>query len=368
MTRISASLAPLLLLMCTFLAPPAAANEGGMGATGLDEYIADVMNKRRIPGLAIAVLVDGKVIYKRGHGVSNLELGAPVTSQSRFNLASISKSFTAALVLRLVQDGLVALDDPVAKHLDGLPVDWRSITVAQLLDHTSGIPSFTTSSRVRCNQTQTVASYRRGDAVLEVACYPLDFAPGSSWRYGDTGYYMLGMLIERSTGGSYEAALERWITRPLDMQATGVLSYTAVVPQRVDGYAHTTGGYRNAHRFDLDEFANGGLISTLDDMVRFVSAFTGNAVLQEEYRKRMRIPTRLKDGTLTKYGLGLGITPFNGHARFGHQGGGGLGFATAFTHFPDDGVTVIVLANSDQPEQSVGVLANTIASRFFRKQ
>lgn len=194
----------------------------------------------------------------------------------------------------------------------------------------------------------------------------LDFAPGTSWRYGDTGYYLLGMLIERLTGGPYEAALERLITRPLDMQATEVLSYTALVPQRVDGYAHINGAYRNAQRFDLDEFANGGIISTLHDMVRFVTTFTGDAVLREEHRKRMRMPTRLEDGTVTKYGLGLGITPFNGRVGYGHTGGGGLGFATAFTPFPDDGVTVIVLANADQPEQTVGVLANTIASRFFR--
>lgn len=365
MTRPAAFFATLMVVASAVLASPGSAHADAPGLAGMDAYIEGVMQERHIPGLALAVLVDGDVVHRSGYGISNLELGTPVTPQSRFNLASVSKSFTAALVMRLVQDGRVALDDPIIKHLDGLPVHWLPVTVAQLLSHTSGIPSFSSNAARRCNPTRTIASYRRGDAIAEVACHPLEFAPGSTWRYGDTGYYLLGMLIERVTGGSYEAALERWITRPLGMPATHVLDYSALLPQRVAGYAYVDGAYRNAQRFELDEFANGGLVSSLDDMTRLILAFTSDEILRDDTRKRMWTPARLNDDTQTNYGLGLGLTPFDGHARFGHTGGGGLGFATAFTHFPDDGVTVIVLANADQPNHSLGALANTIASRFF---
>lgn len=336
------------------------------GAAGLDAWLATQMQARRLPGLAVAVLVDGQVVHARGYGLSNLELGTPVTTRSNFNIASISKTFTALLVMRLVQDGKVALDDPIERHLAALPAAWRGITVAQLLAHTSGIPSFSAHAGRRCNPGEAVADYRRGDVLREVACHPLEFAPGTGWAYGDTGYYLLGLLVERASNGRYEDALARWITGPLGMTATGVLDYRALLPQRVDGYAPVDGGFANAPRFDLDEFANGGLVSTLDDMTRLLRAFTTDAVLTRAHRERMWQPAVLADGTRTGYGLGLGVSPHEGHARYGHTGGGGLGFSTAFSHFPDDGVTVIVLANADQPPAAIGRFANELAARFFR--
>ncbi|WP_157981420.1 serine hydrolase domain-containing protein [Cognatilysobacter tabacisoli] len=336
------------------------------GTVGLDAYLASQLQARRLPGLAVAVLVDGEVVHARGYGVGNLELGTPVTTRSNFNIASISKTFTALLVMRLVQDGKLALDNPIERHLASLPAAWRGITVAQLLSHTSGIPSFSAHAGRRCNPNEAVADYRRGDVLREVACHPLEFAPGSDWAYGDTGYYLLGLLVERASNGRYEDALARWITGPLGMTATGVLDYRAVLPQRVDGYAPVADGFANAPRFELDEFANGGLVSTLDDMTRLLRAFTTDAVLDRGHRERMWQPAVLTDGTATTYGFGLGVTPYEGHARYGHMGGGGLGFSTAFTHFPDHGVTVVVLANADQPPGAIGRFANELAARFFR--
>ena len=121
------------------------------GTVGLDAYLASQLQARRLPGLAVAVLVDGEVVHARGYGVGNLELGTPVTTRSNFNIASISKTFTALLVMRLVQDGKLALDDPIGRHLDSLPAAWHGITVAQLLSHTSGIPSFSAHVGRRCN-------------------------------------------------------------------------------------------------------------------------------------------------------------------------------------------------------------------------
>lgn len=348
------------------VAPPATSSPDRSPGTGeLDEQILHAMRERGLPGLAVSILVDGRVVHARGYGLSNLELQTPVTPQSSFKLASVTKTFTAMLVMRLVQDGAIGLDDPIDRHLAGLPAHWHGITVAQLLSHTSGIPSFTDDVERRCNPDQAPSTYRRGDAVREVACHPLLFAPGSGWSYGDTGYYLLAMLIERVTGAPYEAALSRWITGPLGMRRTHVLDYHAIVPGRVDGYTPVPGGFRNAPRFEFEEVGGGGLVSTLEDMNRLVRAFETDVVLSRASRERMRQPAVLADGSTALYGFGLGLTPYRGHARFGHSGGGGLGFATAFTHFPEHRVTVIVLSNADQPPGAINDVANRLAIRFF---
>ena len=145
-----------------------------------------------------------------------------------------------------------------------------------------------------------------------------------------------------------------------------LLDYSAIEPQRADGYSFRNGKIVNANRFDIDEFANGGLVSTLDDMIRFDQAFLTEKVLKKGSIETMLTNARLNSGeTVDGYGIGIGLTPYKGERRFGHTGGGGLGFATAFTHFPDRKITVIVLANADQDE--IGNFANSIAELFVSR-
>lgn len=342
--------------------PCQARTEAPAPGQSLDAFLEQAMAERHLPGLAVAVVVDGKVVHRRGYGRANLEWNAPATPTTRFNLASAGKAFTALLVLGLVQDGKLALDDAVGKHLPGLPAHWQAVTVRQLLSHTSGIPSFTDGIETRCPMQKAPALYERGDVLGEVACRPLGFVPGTDWEYAETNFYLLGMLVERITGGSYERALGERLARPLGLQDTTVVDYARVLPQRAAGYAVDGDGFRNAPRYEFDEF---GLVSTLDDMVRFLPAFEADIVLSAPLRQEMQRNARLADGTqVESYGLGLGVTPYRGHRRYGHNGGGGLGFSTSFTVFPDDKVAVVVLANADQPT-GIGKLANEIAARFL---
>ncbi len=349
------------------LSGPAAGQKDSPGRT-IDRLVADRISETGAPGFAVGVSIDGKVVHAKGYGIANLETQTPVTPQTVFNIASITKTFTALAAVKLVQQGKLSLDDPLSKYLDAVPAAWRPITIRQLLSNTSGIRSFTSlsESESRCNASQDIRSYKRGDAIREVECFPLEFVPGEKWKYGDTGFYLVGMIIEKISGEDYESVLRSQILLPLGMQNTELIDYAKVVPNRAHGYSFRDGKIVNAVRFDVDEFANGGLVSTLEDMLRFEQAFLPDKVLTKSSIETMRANARLKSGeVVANYGLGLGLTPYNGQKRFGHTGGGGLGFAAAFTHFPDHRVTVVVLANADQ--EGIGDFANQIAKIYFKK-
>lgn len=335
----------------------------------VDLLVAKRMTETRTPGMAVAVVVNGRLVHAKGYGIANLETQSRVSEKTVFNLASITKSFTSLAAMKLIELGKLSLDDPLWRHLENIPAQWRAITIRQLLSNTSGIKSFTslTETERRCNAAQDIQSYKRGDAIREVECFPLEFPPGEKWKYGDTGFYLVGMVIEKVSGRDYGAFLTEQILSPLGMTSTKLLDYSAIEPQRSDGYSFRNGRIVNANRFDIDEFANGGLISTLEDMIRFDQAYLTEKVLKKGSIETMLTNTRLNSGeTVNSYGIGIGLTPYKGEKRFGHTGGGGLGFATAFTHFPDRKITVIVLANADQDE--IGNFANSIAELFFGKQ
>ncbi len=332
----------------------------------VDTMVARRMAETGTPGMAVAVIAKGKVVHAKGYGVANTETQSKVTAKTVFNLASVTKSFTALAAMKLVETGRITLDDPISRHLEDIPADWKQITIRQLLNNTSGIKSFTSlADEEPCNAAQDIRTYKRGDAIKEVECFPLEFVPGGQWQYADTGFYIVGMVIEKVSGQDYGTFLKDNILSPLDMRNTKLLEYSEIVPQRANGYSFRNGRMVNASRFDIDEFANGGLVSTLEDMTRFEQAFLTEKVLRKSSIDAMLVNARLNSGEhVSNYGIGIGLTPYKGQKRFGHTGGGGLGFATAFTHFPHHNVTVVVLANADQ--EGIGEFANAIAEKHFK--
>jgi D-alanyl-D-alanine carboxypeptidase len=194
---------------------------------------------------------------------------------------------------------------------------------------------------------------------------PLLFTPGEQWLYGDTGYYLLGMLIEKIADVKYEVFVQNNIFLPLKMNNSRLISYTELIPDRAEGYAFSDGKYYPAPRFELDEFSNGGIVSTAIDMIQIHFAFTSEKLLKKSTWSLMWAKTVLKNDSTTNYGFGFGSTPFQGKKRIGHYGGGGLGFASGLTHFPEEELTVVVLSNVNQVEGNIGTLSNTIASYYF---
>lgn len=328
-------------------------------------FIQQSMNERNIPGFSVAVMQNDKVVLSKGLGYANLEHQVPVTTKSIFQIASITKMFTAIATLKLYELGKIKLDDAIGNHIPYLPEKWHTITIRQLLNHTSGITSFSSYERIPCDVGKDVRDYQKGDVLKEISCLPLEFEPGESWAYGDTGYYILGLLIERVSGLSYEDFLRSNLFIPLEMNETGLYNYRDIITNRVDGYSFENGRHYNARTSDVDEFSNGGIISNIEDMIKMHIGLTTEKLLKNETLVLMCTPTQLKNGKTINYGLGTGLTPFKNQKRYGHNGGGGLGFSTSLAHFPDKKLTVVVLSNADQPTGTIGELANEIASFYF---
>jgi CubicO group peptidase (beta-lactamase class C family) len=244
-----------------------------------DRFIQEKMQEHHIPGLSLAVVRKGRVVHIKGYGAANLELKVPVTTETSFSIMSITKTFTAVGVMALVEQGRFSLEDKVSKYLASLPAHWQAVTIRQMLSHTSGIPSFT-NDRKLCQVDKQVRDYTREDVLKEVSCFPLDFASGEKWAYGDTGYHLLGMTIEKVSGKSYGDFLNERILARIGMKATRNNNYKDLVVHRASGYTFANGGFKNADRMEIDEFANGGLLSTAFDMAKFEQIFTTEKVLR----------------------------------------------------------------------------------------
>jgi D-alanyl-D-alanine carboxypeptidase len=329
----------------------------------VDSLVQRWMAEHHLPGLAVAVRRDGRVIHARGYGTRDLAAREPVTPDTPFQIASITKALTATAVMQLVESGRIALDDSVGRHLADLPEAWRAVTLRQLLTHTSGIPSISGFDQPPCNAGKLPAAYARGDVLREVSCLPLAFTPGDRWEYGDTGYYLLGLLLTVLSGASYEAHMTERVFQPAGMAQTRV-QRRPPLSDIAEPVRWESGAYVAVAPFDpmVDE-ANGAIVSTVLDLARWDAALDANTLVSAKTRDAMWTPAALREG-VASYGLGFGLTPFTGHRRVGHNGGG-PGSSTAFAKFPDNRLTVIVLARGELPGGAAQRFANEIAAVYL---
>jgi D-alanyl-D-alanine carboxypeptidase len=334
------------------------ATEGPAAGAGarVDAYMAAEMATRQIPGASIAVVRDGAVVYSASYGKANVELSAPVTRDSVFKLASLTKPFTATAILLLVRDGRVALDGRLAQYLSNLPSQWADVTIRQLLSHTSGVTDY-----LKAPGWSWRSSWRQDFTLDEFVAFaaqaPPAFAPGQGIAYSNTGYYLLGMLIEKVSGRSYEQFVSERILRPLQMNATRRDTPIGIVPNRVSGYTFTGGELQNAeYTSQTWAYSEGGLVSTAVDLAKWAVALSGDTLLDRSTRDSMWTASTLRDGRLAVigdngegkpnyYGLGWYISEQRGR-RIVLHGGTKPGFSTVFTRFLDDRLTIIVLCNS----------------------
>ena len=374
--RLTSSLLALALLNgCSTAGPASSAAPATTAATGtatvlgaeaterIDRFIADEMEKRHIAGLSAAVISDGQIRYAKGYGLADIERRAPVLADTPFLVASITKMFTAVGTMLLVQDGKVQLDAPVGTYVDDLPMAWRPVTVRQLLGHTSGINSFTSYDTPPCKGPfKAEENYVQQDVIAEVSCLPLDFDPGTSWTYSDTGYFVLGLMIERVSGLTYEAYLRQRIFQPLGMHSTRLMGPMGADDGRAVGYRWQADHLTPAPALSpVVEGPSGGLVSTVRDLAKFDAALADDRLLPQPVLRSMWQPLGI--GT-AKYGLGFGVRPIMGRRQVGHTGGG-PGAATSFARLVDDDLTVVVLTNTAQPPQSIQEIVGGIAERVL---
>jgi CubicO group peptidase (beta-lactamase class C family) len=331
----------------------------------VNAYVREKMLSNHIPGFSLAVVRDGKIIHAKGYGMANLELSTPATEKTAFAIYSITKTFTGVATMMLVEEGKILLEDPISKHLAGLPAGWNKITIRQLLNHTSGLPNW----RENATKLRDMRiDYTKTEVLNLVTGMPLVFPSVESWAYGETGFFLLGMLIEKVSGKSYEQFLRERIFVPLGMNDTRLDSNIHLIPNRADGYEWKNGGFRNAVWYNPSlTFSTAGLVSTVLDLAKWDAALYTEKLLKKSTLEHMWTNAKLNNGQIvTDYGLGFGLSPFRGQRRIGHVGGA-EGGATAMSRFIDDKVTVIALSNAGQEGFAISDIANEIASFYFPK-
>ncbi len=319
-----------LLILCTAAA--------SARADKLDDLVLAEMKRQHIPGLSLAVVKNGRVIKEKGYGLANVEHKIAVTPQTIFQSGSIGKQFTAALVMLLVQDGKIALDDPISNYLEGTPKAWEKVTVRHLLTHTSGLASSDAKVDLRKDYTEA--------QLLQVAAeLPPSFAPGEKWEYSDVGYQVLGFMSSQVGGKFYGDQLEERIFQPLGMK-TAIINERNIVPHRAAGYELEKGKLKNQRWVapSLNTTADGSLYLTAHDLALWDLALYGNQPLSSTLKQQSWTPVTLNDGKTHPYGFGWQLSESNGHRSMAHDGEW-QGFTTWFGRFPDDRLSVIVLTN-----------------------
>lgn len=310
-------------------------------ADAVDNYIHAEMSKRRIPGLALLVVRDGKTVKQKGYGFSNVELQVPVKPETLFQSGSMGKQFTAAAVMMLVEEGKIGLDDPLTKYLPDAPTSWNQVKARHLLSHTGGFGDYPEKFDFRKDYTE--------DELLKIVeGIPLAFEPGTKWTYSNLGYLTLGVLIHKVTGQFYGDFLQERIFKPLGMRTTRIINEADIIPNRSAGYQLVKKELKNQGWVSptLNTTADGSLYFSIVDLAKWDAALHERKLLKPSSYELMWTPVKLNDGKPNKDGYGFGwfIHDDKGHHVIEHAGAW-QGFTANISRYVDDKMTIVVLTN-----------------------
>jgi CubicO group peptidase (beta-lactamase class C family) len=323
----------------------------------IDSVVEAARKARSIPGVAIAVVRGNDTVALKGYGMANLENDVPVGPETVFHLASISKQFTAAGILKLVEQGRVKLEDDLTIFVPDYVTNGRRVSIHHLLAHTHGMQEYNRPE----TRDQWAAPLTPAKFLALMKDQPFDFPVGERFLYRNTGYYFAGMIIEQmsgragATGGGggaitgkpYGEFLRESFFAPLGMTSTVDCRNRPIIKRRSTGYTTENGVVMNIALLDLTwPFAVGSLCSTVTDLLRWSAALHGGRVLSAELYQKMTTAVTLNDGSKTEYGYGLRVSSLDGHRVLDH-GGGMPGYSTHLAYYPDDRLTIVVLTNHD---------------------
>lgn len=311
------------------------------------------------PGAAAIVAIDGLVVFRGAVGMADLEHDVALTSDSAFQIGSLTKQFTAATILLLEEQGKLSVDDSISEYLQGFSSLDPEVTVGHLLEHTSGIsdyvqiPGYMTSGPAR-------KDIRTSDLVAMIRDLPLNFPAGSYFDYTDSAYVLLGAIIEQVAHVSYGEFVTRHVFEPLELQQT-YYGGNQIIPDRAKGYQGTTGRYRNADFISMSQtYAAGALLSTVDDLLVWSDSLFGGRFLSPESVIEMTTTKKLADGSPTGYGYGLVIETAYGSTVISHEGQV-PGFSASAVWLPQQKVFAAVLSNNPENNVSPAYLARRFA-------
>jgi len=310
----------------------------------IDSAIRAAMDARQIPGLQVAVVKFGLVLKKGNYGFANLEYRAPVTDSTLFSIASMSKAFTCAGILLLMEDGKLSVDDPVGKYFDSLPAAWKGITIRRLMNHTAGL-------RDDWEENDNFFYTHNSDSAFFAALKnaPLKFQPGEGWSYG-CGPFILGMIITKVSGQSYPDFMKQRIFDKLGMTHSRIDNPELIIPNKAAGYRLKDQQIVHGRQISAAAQMRGdvGVLTTVSDMLKWYAALQDSSLLQKSSLDLMFAPGTLNDSSKTGYGFGWFLEPFRDHALVSHDGGFRTGFNSVMEFYPEDHVCIIILCNLQQ--------------------
>ena len=348
-----------ILLALLVSASPAAAVPAGFKAQA-DLLLADAYAAGG-PGAAVIVTENGKTVYAAGRGLADVERSIPITPATHFRLGSITKQFTAAAIVRLAEQGKLSLDDPLSKFLPAYPAPGASATVRQLLNHTGGMMSYTNLPGWMV-EAKTGKAYSTEQLIAEFKDAPAPFKPGEKWDYNNSGYVLLGAILEKVTGKSWDQAVGDLVTAPLKLATIRTGIDADGTPGMAVGYTDKDGKAAIAQKIHMSvPHGAGALVGTVSDLATWGNALHGGKVVAPASYTAMTGTTTTADGNTAPYGFGLQRGDVRGRKQIGH-GGGIFGFSTDSIYLPEEKIFVAVFANSDSPQSSPSTVARRLAA------
>jgi len=313
-------------------------------ARATDSLANAALKSGPVAALSIAVVRGRDTVVMKGYGYADIENDIPATAQTVFRIGSVTKQFTSAAIMRLVEQGKVSLDDDVTKYVPNAPVQGQKVLVRHLLNHTSGIPSYTDVGPAFGRRMRLDLS---PDSLLAIVrTDSLQFEPGSHFYYNNTGYYLLGMIIEKVTGRKYGEYLNETFFTPHGLSSTMYCSVSPIIKRRAQGYERSPNGLVNASYISMElPYAAGSLCSTVGDLVAWTRLLHSGKIVSAPSFQAMTTPVKLPVPRPMSYGFGLVSDTLGSHRRIQH-GGGINGFISSLAHYPNDSLTIVVLANT----------------------
>jgi CubicO group peptidase (beta-lactamase class C family) len=316
----------------------------------IDSAVRATMEARRIPGMQVAVVKYGLVIKKGNYGFSNLEYRVPVTDSTMFSIASMTKAFTCAGILLLMEDGKLGIDDSVGKYLDSLPVSWKNITIRQLMNHTSGLANdWSTGDNNYFYTNKSDSAFLSANKST-----PLKFQPGSAFSYSD-GPFILGVIIAKVSGDTYPEFMKKRIFSKLGMANTCINDADSIIHNRAAGYILRDSIIVHGRNISAAAQARGdvGVLTTVTDMLKWYAALQDSSLLKQRSIEMMFSPGILNDSSKTAYGLGWFLGPYRDHPLISHEGAFRTGYNSDIIIFPEDHVCIVILSNLQRAETNL---------------
>jgi D-alanyl-D-alanine carboxypeptidase len=318
------------------------------------------------PGAAVIAVKDGKVVFRKGYGMANLELGVEVKPDMVFRLGSITKQFTAVAILMLAEQGKLSLSDDITKYLPDFPTQGHKITIEHLLTHTSGIKNYTALP-------EWLPLWRKDMSLTDLIGIfkdkPLDFAPGEKWSYSNSGYILLGAIIEKASGETYQDFIEKKIFAQVGMKHSFYDRTYRLIPGRVEGYSKQGEDFINCAYLSMTQpYAAGSLASSVDDLALWDQALYTEKLVKQESLQRAWTTFHLNNGKPTNYGYGWGVSSLEDHRLIFHNGGIN-GFATSAMRLPEIQGYVAILTNSDSdgPDENAAKVALLLLGKPYKE-